>query len=256
LLLQQILGEAEGRVGRGPVNLAEVRLEVRERRLHARAGGQFPFGPSDQFHLVDVVDIDAELRHPLRRVDHRRVDAERAAADQGVGQALEPARGGDGLEAGDECPVDLRVGEVAEGLREADARLVERTGVGQHPHEPGKLRVHVGEHRDGLRAELPGHARVLRPRPHREIEDDGVDVGGGHGLAVAHRDVVAPDDVVAEHHLVAIGTETCRQRVAELPLHGGERLAEEVAAIAEVEEADAEGAGLEVVEHGRVSGSG
>ena len=46
-----------------------------------------------------------------------------------------------------------------------------------------------------------------------------------------------------------VGTQLGGQRVAELTLDGRERLAEEVAAVTEVEETDAEGAWLQVVEH-------
>ena len=96
---QQILGEAERGIGRGPVNLAEVCLEVVERRLDAAAAGEFLLGPAHEFVLVDVIDVDAELRHPLRGVDDRGVDAERASADQGIGQPAQTPGRGDGAYA-------------------------------------------------------------------------------------------------------------------------------------------------------------
>src|SRR5690606_21686204 len=114
------------------------------------------------------------------------------------------------------------------------------------PDEARVLRVHAREHDDRLRAELRGDARVLRPRPHREVEQHDVHVGGGHRAAVAHGDVVAPDHVIAEHDVDAVGAQAVRELVAELALHRGERLAQEVAAVTEVEQAYAEGGGLQV----------
>ena len=222
-------------------------FEVGQRRLDAAARGEFLLGTAHEFVLIDVIDVDAELGHPLRGIDDRGVDAERPSADQGVRQPAQTTGRGDGAHARDQRAVHGRILEVAERLGEADACLIERPGVGQHADQPRELRVDVREHRDRLRAELRRHARVLRPRPHREVEDDRIDIGRGHRLAVAHGDVVAPDDLVAEHDLVAVGAQLAGQRVAELPLHRSERLAEEVAAVPEVEEADAERAGLQMV---------
>ena len=166
-----------------------------------------------------MIDIDAELLHPLRGIDDGRIDAERSPADQAVRQAAQPAGGSHAGDLRLQAAKHLIVGDVAEALGEGDPGLVERSGVGEHPHQSRVARVHVGEHHDRLRAELRGHACVLRPRPDREVEDHGVDAGRRHPPAVAYRDLVLPDHVVADDNLEAGGLEPPHELFAELAIH-------------------------------------
>ena len=134
-------------------------------------------------------------------------------------------------------------------LVKRNARLIERSGIGEHADEAGVLRVDVGEHQHRLRAELRGDASVLRPRPHREVEDDRVDSLGGHAAAVSHGNVVLPDDLVAGDDVEPVGLETSDELLAELPIDRLERPLQEMPSVTEVEDTDADLARLKVSEH-------
>ena len=67
-----------------------------------------------------------------------------------------------------------------------------------------------------------------------------------HAPAVAHRDVVLPDHVVARHHLESGRLEPADQLLAELAVHRLQGTLQVMAAVAEVEDADASLPGLKV----------
>lgn len=193
LFFQQVFGEAHLGVGFGPVYLAYGFLKVGEGVVYAGVGcGDFDFGAADEFHLVDVVDVDAEFLHPQGGVGHGGIDAEGASAEVGVGLAFQAVGGRYSEDAAAYAGEHGIVGDIAEGFVEGDAYLIERAGVGEHAYQAGVFGVNVGEHEDGLGGELGGHAGVLGPGPHAEVEDDAVDVFGGHALAFAYGYRVLP----------------------------------------------------------------
>ena len=67
--------------------------------------------------------------------------------------------------------------------------------------------------------------------------------------AIAHGYFVLPDHVVARHHLEPARFQPADQLLAELPVHRLERPLEVVAAVAEIEDADASLARLKVGQH-------
>ena len=248
---QQIACQAEGRIGRGPMNAPDRSLQVGERLVEALVAGHHRLGAADELHLVHVVHVDAELRQPLRRVDHRRVDAERPAADEAVGEPAKALYDCHGADLRSQSAVDAVVGDVAETLCEADARLVEGAGVGQHGHQARVLRVDVGEHRDRLGAELRRDSRVLRPRPDGKVEDDGVHALGRETAAVAHRDVIAPDHLVSVHDLEAIGLEPARERQAKLLVHRRQRRLKERTPITKIQQPHLDPPSFQMLQHVR-----
>ena len=117
------------------------------------------------------------------------------------------------------------------------------------PTSPGYCGLTVENMTIGCGQNCPATARVLRPRPHREVEDDDVDVFGGHAAAVADGDVVLPDHRVAGDDLEAVGLQALDQRIAELAVDGLQRGLQERPAVAKVEHADADGAMRKMREH-------
>ena len=226
-----------------------VFFEIRERGSNPGPGRKLLIGTPHELELVDMIDIDAELLHPLGGVDDGGVNSERTSADQAIGEAAEPprCRNRDDLRT-QPCEHAL-LRNVPKALRKGDASLVERPGVCQHPDESRVLRVDVREHHDRLWAELRRHARVLRPRPDGEVEDDGIDARGRHHPAVAHGDVVLPDHRVASDDVEPAGLEPLDQLLTKLPVYRLERLLQVTAAVTEIENADADPGGLKVIEH-------
>ena len=244
LTAEQVLGEPECGIGRGPVDAPNGLLQVIQRRRDASAGRQLQLRPAHELELIDMIDVDAELLHPLRGIDDRGIDPERATSDQAVGQPAQPPRRRHRHDLRPQSREHHIVFDIAETLRERNARLVERSRIREHADEPGVLRVDIREHHDRLRAELSRDPRVLRPCPHRKVEHDRIDIR--HAPAVAHRNLVLPDHVVARHHFESGRLQPADQLLAELAIHRLEGTLQVMAAVPEVEDADASLPGLKV----------
>lgn len=215
-------------VGLGPVNATDPFFQVFQSWVDAVALGHFSLGAAHYLELVDVVDVDAELLHPLGRVDDRGVDPQGAAADQTVGQSLEPTSCRDPYDLGPQTGLNRRVRDIAEALGKTDAGLIQRSGVGEHPHQSGVFRIDIGEHDDRLRTELGGNSRILGPGPDREVEEHDVHVGGQQALARTDRDFVLPDDLVVRDDFELQLFQTGDQVLPKLPVDRSQGLFKEV----------------------------
>jgi hypothetical protein len=107
------------------MNPADRPFEIAERGVDAIVSGLQRLGASHELHLVDVVDVDAELGDPLRGIDDRGVDPQRAAADEAIRESAQPLHGGHGPQLRAQGGIDRIVGDVAEALGEADSRLIQ-----------------------------------------------------------------------------------------------------------------------------------
>src|SRR5262249_55643501 len=137
-----------------PTNSSNMITKIVEGGIYADSMPTFLLRTPHYLELIDMVHVDAKLFHPLGRIDHGRVDAQRTASYQRVGESFQPMDG--------RCSQDLRleprtnggVANVTKSLAKANSSLIQRSRISQHPNQSWVTRVDVGEHDDRLWTKL------------------------------------------------------------------------------------------------------
>ena len=100
---------------------------------------------ADDLPLVDLLDVDAELREPAIAVRDGRVHPHRAAADPAERRSAQRLHGRARANLLFDPGERRRIADVAPGAPVRASDLIEGAGGCEHPDHPRVLRVDVGE---------------------------------------------------------------------------------------------------------------